>query len=108
MLARPGVLAERHAPDPHQTLYLCTKVGFPMLCPGPLPLSGPPEPLQPRAVWGIFIDPGDIWETSGKHLGGIWDAPGGWEATGGPGVGLKKKWSKNIVFFCICWRDRVF
>ena len=34
-----------------------------------------------------IIEEGGIWKASGRHLEGIWEAPGGgiWEASGTPG-----------------------
>ena len=53
MLARLVFLAERHAPDPHQTLYLCTQMMVPTLCLGPLPLVRTARTL---AVWGKIVN----------------------------------------------------
>ena len=81
--ARPGVLAERHAPDPHQTLYLCTKVGFPMLGPGPLPLFRTVRTPTAKCCLGK-----NIWEASGRHLGCS-------RELGGQGGGQVWVWREN-------------
>ena len=49
---RASVSSRRERSDPHQVPRLRTKVGRRFSATWHWPLSGPPEPLQPRAVWG--------------------------------------------------------
>ena len=68
--------------------------------------AGPPGPIRTaRTPTAKSCLGNNIWEASGKHLGCS-------KELGGQGVcvcvGLERKWSKNIMFFCICWRDLVF
>ena len=55
---------------------------------------------------------GGIWEASGRHLGGIFEASGSiWEASGrhlGPRGSMRGKCAKSIVFYSVFGRDRPF
>ena len=46
-------------------------------------------------VWSLWKLSGSSWDTSGRHLGDIWEASGSQEQPGEPRGGQRQVWTKN-------------